>query len=43
MRERLPDRRPSEIFNFLSMGLRFTGSISRFPDGRLAEVFLGQS
>jgi hypothetical protein len=39
-RQRLADRRSSEVFNFHSMGLRFTGSISRFPDGRLAEVFL---
>jgi hypothetical protein len=33
-RERLPDRRGSEVFTFESMGLRFTASISRYPDGR---------
>jgi hypothetical protein len=40
MRERLPNRRHSELFSFLSMGLRFTGSVSRFADGRLGELFL---
>jgi len=39
-RRRLPPRRLPEIFEFRSMGLRFTGSVSRFPDGRLAELFL---
>jgi hypothetical protein len=39
-RERLPDRRPSEIFSFHSMNMRFTGSVSRFDDGRLGELFL---
>jgi ribonucleoside-diphosphate reductase alpha chain len=40
MRERLANRRHSEIFNFRADGLRFTGSVSRFDDGRIAEVFL---
>jgi hypothetical protein len=39
-REHLASRRSSEIFNFQSMGLRFTGSVSHFDDGRLAELFL---
>jgi hypothetical protein len=39
-RERLPNRRPSEIFNFEAMGLRFTGCVSRYPDGRISELFL---
>jgi hypothetical protein len=39
-RERLADRRSSEIFSFEMQGHRFTGSFSRFPDGRLAELFL---
>jgi hypothetical protein len=34
------NRRPSEFFEFESMGMRFTASLSRFPDGRLAELFL---
>jgi hypothetical protein len=38
-RERLPDRRPLELFDFEAMGLRFTASISRYPDGRVAELF----
>jgi hypothetical protein len=39
-RTRLPNRRPSEILDFESMGLRFTASVSRYQDGRLGEVFL---
>ena len=39
-RERLPNRRPSQVFDFEVMGLRFTASISRYPDGRIAELFL---
>jgi hypothetical protein len=38
-RVRLPDRRPSELFDFQAMDLRFTASISRYPDGRVAEIF----
>jgi hypothetical protein len=38
-RERLPNRRAFEIFDFESMGLRFTASVSRYPDGRLSELF----
>ena len=37
--ERLPNRRLSEFFEFESMGLRFTASISRHPDGRILELF----
>jgi hypothetical protein len=39
-RERLPDRRPHELRDFVHGGFRFTAGIGRFPDGRLAEVFL---
>jgi hypothetical protein len=39
-RERLPNRRFSESFAVACAGLRYTATISRFPDGRLAEVFL---
>ena len=28
------------MFDFEVMGLRFTASISRYPDGRIAELFL---
>lgn len=40
MRERLPNRRVSENFAFELNGLRFTATISRFPDGRISELFL---
>jgi hypothetical protein len=39
-RHRLPDRRSSCVFNFESMGLRFTASFSNYVDGRLGEVFI---
>jgi hypothetical protein len=40
-RIRLPSRRPSENFTFEHAGMRFVGTVSRFPDGGVAEVFLG--
>jgi ribonucleoside-diphosphate reductase alpha chain len=40
MRERLPNRRECELFDFESMGLHFTAGISRYEDGRIAELFL---
>src|SRR6266480_3155966 len=39
-RERLQNRRFSENFGFECNGLRYTATISRFPDGRIAELFL---
>ncbi|HEX9070984.1 MAG TPA: hypothetical protein VF852_03430 [Pseudolabrys sp.] len=39
-RERLPNRRLSENFAFELDGLRFTATISRYPDGRISELFL---
>jgi ribonucleoside-diphosphate reductase alpha chain len=39
-RERLSNRRPHESFAFAHAGVRYTAGIGRFPDGRLAEVFL---
>ena len=39
-RERLPDRRPSEVVDFWHDNLEYTASYSRFDDGRLAEVFM---
>jgi hypothetical protein len=39
-RERLPNRRLGETFELQLHGLRYTATISRFADGRLAEVFL---
>jgi ribonucleoside-diphosphate reductase alpha chain len=42
-RERLPNRRSHELFDFEHAGFRFTAGIGRFEDGRLAEVFLNCS
>jgi hypothetical protein len=42
-RERLPNRRAHELLDFEHAGFRFTLGIGRFPDGRLAEVFLNCS
>ena len=39
-RERLQDRRASESFSFRWNGISFAATISRFSDGRLAEIFL---
>jgi hypothetical protein len=38
-RERLPNRRASELFDFESMAMHFTASVSRYPDGRISELF----
>jgi hypothetical protein len=39
-RERLPNRRASESFGFLCGGMNYVATVSRFADGRLAEIFL---
>src|SRR5262245_50899662 len=39
-RERLRNRRLSETFTLELHGLRYVASFSRFPDGRVAEIFL---
>src|SRR6516164_1532343 len=39
-RNRLPNRRGSELFDFESMGMRFTASVSRYANGRIGELFL---
>ena len=39
-RARLPNRRASETFELECAGLRYTCTISRFPDGRIGELFL---
>ena len=38
-RERLESRRRSENFTFELARLRFTATVSRFSDGRVAELF----
>ena len=42
-RTRLPNRRPAEHFSFQCNGLSYAASIGRFPDGRLAEIFISNS
>jgi hypothetical protein len=42
-RKRLPNRRPTLTFCFECNGLAYVASISRFPDGRLAEIFLSNA
>jgi hypothetical protein len=39
-RERLPNRRFGETFEVDVAGLRYTATIGRFADGRMAEIFL---
>jgi hypothetical protein len=39
-RKRLPNRRPSETFEFECAGLGYIVTISRFADGSIAEIFL---
>ena len=39
-REKLPNRRSCETFSFVCNDLDYTATVSYFPDGRLAEIFL---
>jgi hypothetical protein len=39
-RQRLPNRRASETFELEVSGLKYTCTVSRFADGRIAELFL---
>jgi len=39
-RECLPHRRASVLFDFESMDISFTASVSRYEDGRIAELFI---
>lgn len=40
-RERLANRRGSETFDFECGNFHYVATISRFADGRLAEIFIG--
>jgi hypothetical protein len=40
-RERLPNRRGHELLDFEHVGIRYTAGVSRFSDGRLAEINTG--
>jgi hypothetical protein len=42
-RERLPNRRLSETISFTCNDLRYVASISRYADGRLAEIFISNA
>jgi hypothetical protein len=42
-RTRLPNRRASEQITFICNGLKYVATVSFFPDGRLAEIFLGNA
>jgi hypothetical protein len=39
-RRHLPNHRSSTLFDFTSMNMKFTASISRDADGNVAELFL---
>jgi hypothetical protein len=39
-RRRLPNRRASISFTFACAGLSYAATFSRFPDGRIGELFL---
>ena len=39
-RNRLSNRRNNETFELEVAGLHYTATISRFPDGRVGEIFL---
>ena len=40
MRQKRPDKRAIEIADFEQDGQKYTAAISRFPNGKIAEVFL---
>jgi ribonucleoside-diphosphate reductase alpha chain len=42
-RRRLPNRRASETYALECDGLRYTATVARFEDGRLAEIFLSNN
>ena len=42
-RQRLENRRPSETFALECDGLTYLATISRFADGRLAEIFISNA
>ena len=42
-RNRLPSRRPSISFNFECNSLAYTATISVYPNGDLAEIFISNS
>ena len=39
-RQRLPDRRAADAFDFVHEQRKWTATVGRFDDGRIAELFL---
>jgi hypothetical protein len=39
-RETLPNRRASQLFDFTAVDMKFTASVSLYPDGRISELFI---
>lgn len=39
-RERLPNRRPSEVFEIIVESIRYTVTFGFYDDGRIGEVFI---
>jgi hypothetical protein len=39
-RRKLPDRRPSTTFDFRCNSLAYSATVSRYPSGDLAEIFI---
>jgi hypothetical protein len=42
-RQRLPNRRASQQLSFVCNDLKYVATVSFFPDGSLAEIFLGNA
>jgi hypothetical protein len=42
-RERLPDRRGHELFDFRAWRFRFAAGVGRFEDGRLGKILINAS
>jgi ribonucleoside-diphosphate reductase alpha chain len=42
-RKRLPNRRSAETFDLGADGQRYSATVGRFDDGRLAEIFISNS
>jgi hypothetical protein len=42
-RQRLPNRRASQQISFVCNDLKYVATVSFFPDGRLAEIFLSNA
>ena len=42
-RQRLPNRRASTSFNFDCNGLAYSATVSRYANGDLAEIFIGNA